>query len=380
MIQSIKNYPVNWIDGMKISKDHLIKQENFVLDLVRDSNSVFINQYNYGIIPAFDEQYNRSILEINITATEDAELIIKKCSAITIIGHRIELENQTINFRKLVNNLNNEVNSDIEYYVIASVNLFEKIPFGEIDPNEIPPRNPYTKPSYKIELIEVSTIRGSLSGGNYLILGNVIINSGTVGANLDYIPPCTSIMSHPKLVEYNNSLFSLYGNIRKNALNIIQKEANKKQNTALANNIKALCKIIVNHVSTNYFKLRNTITSLPPIYLVETYSQLGLYLHNEIKMILTSEVEEMLGYCFEWTEIAPHTLKNALAVVADLKYDHINSGESLTQIDKLFNILNLIFSKLNELDYLGQRKENIIVNEQEVIIKKDNYQGWSVID
>jgi hypothetical protein len=42
--------------------------------------------------------------------------------------------------------------------------------------------------------------------------------------------------------------------------------------------------------------------------------------------------------------------------------------------------LETIFSKLSELDYIGQRKENIIVNEQEVTTNTNPKRGWSVLD
>ncbi len=35
----------------------------------------------------------------------------------------------------------------------ASVNPFDHISFGEIDADEIPPRHPFTKPNYRIELV-----------------------------------------------------------------------------------------------------------------------------------------------------------------------------------------------------------------------------------
>lgn len=38
MIQPIKHFAVNWVDGMKISKDHLVQQEDFMIDSIRDSN------------------------------------------------------------------------------------------------------------------------------------------------------------------------------------------------------------------------------------------------------------------------------------------------------------------------------------------------------
>lgn len=46
----------------------------------------------------------------------------------------------------------------------------------------------------------------------------------------------------------------------------------------------------------------------------------------------------------------------------------------------MLSCLEKVFFKLNELDYIGQRKENIIVNELEVTPIPKTNRGWSVLD
>lgn len=381
MIQPIKHYAVNWVDGMKISKDHLVQQEDFMIDSIRDSNSLQINSYNFGLLPISEKFGDKTIYELQSTATNDAQLIIKKCTAVTLAGYRIELFDYKVNIRNLAKNMSQEQEDvDGEYYILASVNPFDHVSFGDIDAEEIPPRHPFTKPNYRIELVDVSILNSSYSGGNYLVLGKVAMKSGMAQIDAHFIPPCSSIESHPRLIEYYNSYSNSLSNLRQYAFKIIQKTAHKNQNVTLAENVKMLCKTIISNIGENYFQFKNIVTEQPPIFLINIFSKLALQLYNDTQMIVQSELEEMLNYSLEWSEITPHSLLNQLTVSAEINYDHHNTGEYFYNINQMLKSLESIFGKLSELDYIGQRKENIIVNEQEVKSNDDPKKGWSVIN
>ena len=53
MLYPIKNILVNWVDGMKISKEHLVQLENYFIDAIRDMKSANLTNYNYGILPPY---------------------------------------------------------------------------------------------------------------------------------------------------------------------------------------------------------------------------------------------------------------------------------------------------------------------------------------
>lgn len=381
MIEPIKHYAVNWIDGMKISREHLIQQENFILDSVRDANSVKINAFNYGLLP-FSESYgDKRIFEIQSTATNDAQLIIKKLSAITLAGHRIEVNDFKVNIRSLAKDLQkDDVDTTGDYYILASVNPFDKISFGQINSEEIPPRHPFTKSNTRIELVDLSLLSNGYSGGNYIILGKVAIKSGIAQIDEHFIPPCSVVESHPKLIEYYNQYSHSMSNLRLYAFKILQKVAHKNQNDELANNVKTICKTIVQHISENYFEFKNMVYSQPPIYMMNIFSKLALSLYNDTQMMIPAELEEMLNYSLEWSEVAPHTLLNQLSNVAEIDYIHHNTGEIFHNTQVMLKSLEQVLGKLSELDYIGQRKENVIVNEQQIRSTNDPKKGWSVLD
>jgi len=381
MIQPIKHFAINWVDGMKVSQRHLNDQDNFLIDTIRDANSLAITNYNYGLLPLSNEFTDKTIFDVHNTATNDVQLFIKNCSAVTLAGYRLELKDRRVSVKSLAKSLNIDENQmDGEYYILISVNPFDKVPFGEIDPEEIPPRHPNAQANYHIELLPISSLNNNHSGGNYLVIGKVDFKGNIAQVNTNFIPPCTSIQSHPALIDYYNGFAKSIGNLQQYAFKIIQKASHKNQNTSLALNVKALCTVLVDTFGDMYFQFRNIIPYQAPVFLIETFAKLALRMYNSTQVLVPGELEEMLNYSLEWSEIAPHTLLNQLSTVAETNYDHHNTGEPLLHIHQMLRSLETIFAKLSELDYIGQRKENIIVNEQEVSSNTNPKRGWSVLD
>ena len=51
MPSEIKHFPVNWVDGMKISKSHLLAFQHAIDDQIRDSISISHSSLNFGLLP-----------------------------------------------------------------------------------------------------------------------------------------------------------------------------------------------------------------------------------------------------------------------------------------------------------------------------------------
>lgn len=379
MIQPVKHLAVNWVDGMKILEKHFTEHDNFIIDSIRDSNSLWINSFNYGLLPQSSRnEENNALFDIYNTATDDVQLIIRNCSAITAAGFRVEVRGYKTNVKSLLKSKTSISKED--YYILISVNPYEKVPYGDIDPDEKPPRHPYCVPQYHIDLMQTLMFNESQTNGNCLIIGKVTFDGDIVRADEDFIPPCVNIYSLPKLMYYYDNFAKMMGNIQKYAINIIQKSAKSGQNSVLANNIKLMCNAVVNHIANVYFSYRNCIPEKSPIYMTEIFAQMALHLYNTTQSIAAAELEEMLNYTYEWSDIAPHNLLNQLSVVAEINYNHNSCGSYMANIELLLKYLDVTFKKLSELDYIGQRKENIIVNEQEISVKTEIQRGWNVLD
>ena len=382
MIQPIKNFAVNWVDGMKISQKHFTAQEDFFLDAIRDVTSFGINSYNYGLLPVKENAAGQAIFEIYNSATNDVQLVIKHCHAITPAGFRIAINDLSVNVSALNSFRQSQMNATVEeqYYILISVNPFDRIAAGEFDPEETPPRHISSQPKYHVDLVPVSTVNNERAGGNYIVAGKIIFINGMVNADTDFIPPCTSIHSHAALLNYYNEFAKKIASIQQFVIRILQKNSFKNQNSILAESIKSICHAILQQFTANYFFYRNQLHQHAPVDLINVFAQVSLAVYNAIEIISPKDKEEMLNYCYEWSDIAPHVLLNNLSAVVEINYNHYHAGDYMKYVSVVLQNLYNITEKLSGLEYIGQHKENIVVKEQAITQTVREKKGWSVLD
>lgn len=382
MIKTLKYYAVNWVDGMKITKDHLNQQENFMMDTVRDANSLSLTDFNFGLLPLERPVGDhRKIFEVRETPAEGVVLKIKECSAITPSGLRIDV----IDFKKNIRDLIQKTSSDQpmdegDYFILAFVDPFNKEAFGPVNPEEIPPRHPFTRSTYNVQLVSDRVFNYKYAGGDYVILGKVEVKQDVIGLKEGFIPPCTTVRSYEELERYYASYQGLWGGLAKDAVTIIKKAAHKDQNSELARNVKAMCRAILENVSDHYFEFKNMLPTMPPVFMIDVFSQLALKLFYETQKIPAAELEEMMNYCFEWSSIPQHQLMGLLKQNAEVNYEHHDTAPAMKGIEEMLSTLKQIFGQLSALDYIGQHKDNVIVNVQEIKSNNDPKAGWSVVD
>lgn len=71
-----------------------------------------------------------------------------------------------------------ERNENAVLLACISVNHFKRTPYGEPDPEENPPRYPYTHPEYSLNLIPEDELKNTIGfGANYLTIGKILVIS-----------------------------------------------------------------------------------------------------------------------------------------------------------------------------------------------------------
>lgn len=382
MIEPIKHLSVNWVDGMQISEAHYTAQENYISDSLRDVASCTINQLNYGLLPLNDVDAEYDIFEIYNTATNDVQLNIKKCAAITASGHRIAVKEMSVNINSLSGNINNNIQEAGEqsFFVIITVNPFERIPTGDFDPEETPPRHLFVRPNYQVQLVPAASVNNIHIAGNYLIAGKVHYQNGLINVDPAFIPPCTTVNSHQALLKYYYGFVKNVALLQQYATIIIRKSNHKNQHTVIGKCITQMCETILRQCSNNYFFLRNIVRYMPPVNLINVFASFAHSLYLSINTMQDKEKEETLNYCFEWSNVSPHILLNQLSAVVEINYNHYNNGEYMKAIQLMLTSLHAIWEKLSSLEYIGQHKENIIVKDEAItqVIKENK--GWSPFD
>jgi hypothetical protein len=79
----LKYYNVNWINGMKIRKDHFIQQENAFEDRMKDVAACFLNGFNYGLLPTWGSKDTSSKVIMKISNQKFLNISISQFRALT---------------------------------------------------------------------------------------------------------------------------------------------------------------------------------------------------------------------------------------------------------------------------------------------------------
>jgi hypothetical protein len=381
-----KKYPsVNWIDGMKITKQHLVDTENYFVNQLCEAFSARINNFNYGLLPAIGLGEYLNDFTVENKATKEVEIMLKTCDAITLSGLRITINNDSLReglkYTTSFSGSDGSTNEpDKVYYLVVSINPYDRHPVGELDPDEVPPRHPYTMPKVNLTLMHEKGISTDTVGGYFLIVGKVIRRADGFYKDAGFIPPCASIRSHPLLVGYYETFGSTMNDMQLNAFSIVQKIKNKQQKSELAHNIKNLCETLLQYVAQTYFRFRNIAHQQPPIHTIENFSALANVVYTCINTMSEKDKEEMLKYFYEWCDVLPSSFESQLVTCVGIRYDHLNIGKIMSNIEQLLGNMTLILSRLNTLEYIGQHKENLVVKEEVINQAVKEKTGWSILD
>ncbi|WP_419699031.1 hypothetical protein [Mucilaginibacter sp. NFX135] len=379
MLSPLKNKPVNWIDGMKISSDHFISTDNFIHDIVRDSNSLQLNNYNFGLLPPVANESVALDIQITERASNQIQIKINHCSAVTAEGHRIDISRTGpgLLFSHYFGQ-DNATESSETYYVLLTVNPFERVASGNPDPEEIPLRYPEVDKQYNITVIPASQINTPSS--HFLEVGKFIKNGNNLQTDISFIPPCTSVLSHPQLVKYYESFSNQLNNLQLLSFRILDKITSKESISTIGKNVKILCEKMLEYIARIYFSYRNMMHQQPPIYMVSCFSEMAHIFFSTVKSIPGAEREELLKYFYEWKDVTPGNFEELLARLIEIVYNHHDINSSMITVDEFLRVIVALWNKLSSLEYIGQRKENIVVAEQQVIQTVQSKRTWTLLD
>lgn len=381
MILPIKYRAVNWVDGMKISSDHFVQTDNFIQDIVRDSNSISLNNNNFGLLPPFNGENTSLDIQITERASNNLQVKIKQCNAVTAEGYRINIAPAALGQEYTFNHyFSQDTTSDAveTYFVILTVNPHGRVATGKPDAEETPLRYPEVDSAYSITVLPASQINSK--NNNYLEVGKFTKSASGISIVPDYIPPCVSILSHTDLVRYYEIFSNQLNELQLLCFRIIDKITSKDSISPIGKNVKMLCDKMLDYIARIYFSYRNVAFNQSPIMLVGYFSELAHIFFSSIKSIAGAEREELLKYFYEWKDVTPGNFEELLARLIEIVYNHHDIRSSLTVVDEFMRVLIALWNKLSTLEYIGQRKENIVVAEQQVVQAVQAKRTWTLLD
>ena len=371
MHEPLKYNHVNWVDGMKINKNHFISIENAGMDRIKDAIASGLNENNYGLLPSYDDKGNQLKIVMTVDNQKTLRVKIFECRAITPGGARIEItesgsDNQgfTVPFPENTFEIAGNGNESIVYVALA-VDLFSRVPFGNADPSEEPPRYPFASPAYRVHIIPEDQLTEKEMGPCFLLIGKIRIADQKPELIKEYIPPCTTVQSFNMLVRVHAEFDKFFGQLELDVLKILNKISEKEQSNVLARVVAHLSENMLYFLSTGILEFRWKIIDQPPLFMFEYVARLARLIKNTIDSNSGEAKEELLNYFTDWCNLKQGEFEKSLISTINFQYDHSNSYNTLIQMMNFTDVIATLFNKLSILEYIGKKKDtNIFVKEQ----------------
>ena len=366
MLPDITYYPVNWVDGMKISRRHFTESEHFTTDHLRDATALQLRTDYYGLLPTANELGSPAAFELllSVAAQNEVQARLTQCRAVTAGGVRIEITASSApliartSLAQLLATYNLTATEGLRFSVVLTVNPFERVPTGTPAPEEVPPRHPYTRPAHELIYVPTQQLSSTTSAAFALVVGELQYVAGELRPVAQFIPPSTALASHPALLQALHQIDFQLTELETDAFKIIHKvKLRTDHKSSLGDSVRDLAENTVFALAQQLTTLRLMAAAQPPIYLLDALLRIAKQVKTSLDILTEGEREALLRYFEQWSEILPATLLAALQAAVTFTYDHHQVHEHLRQQQQLWQLLGTIFRHLSHLEYIGKNKE-----------------------
>ncbi len=365
--------PVNWVDGMKINKTHLTAERNALQQQVMFAAGSHVTAVNYGLLPPVAAGQNSCKLYVSLDNQQYVQVRLINCRAITPGGIVVSIDETTgaetimvkvpdlsLPFSELRNKSN-------VFFVVLTVNIFNRVPAGFADPEEIPPRLPYAVPQYTLSLVPQEGLNGMKAGLHQIVLSKLVIIENRILVDDEYIPPCTATSSHPDLMDIYYGLENFMGKMELYCMQIAQKIQQKKQGNEMALIVQWLCNNILQHQNLHFTHFRWVAIHQPPSYMLSYVASLARLIKNSLDVYATTGKEDLMNYFVKWCELTQGALESVITDLGNHNYQHEDINAAVAKVIAFTKTASSLFLKLSKLDYIGEKREAGIFVKEEIV-------------
>jgi hypothetical protein len=371
MAHNIKHFPVNWIEGMKINKNHFIQFQDNIEDLLRDARNLDVDELNYGLLSTSLTKPFQYALTID--THNELSVDIKMLKAVTPAGGRIEITDYTGAFSDKIE-LKNFDGNETNYYLMLNVDPYNRIPMGEQNMDEIPPRFPNVISKYFLSTLVESDVNQNNIGPLQFPLAKFKTLSSSNEIITSYIPPCRTISSHPNLVALFETYDLFFKQLEFNSVQIIQKikfRNNNDDTNVIADMVHEACDKILRFAEQHITDNKWTNITLKPSKILENTVSLARSIKNCFDTFSGDGKELLFNYFSEWTDSKSGDFETLFSDTINIKYKAYDIEDAVRQVHFFIVKIDNLLSILNQLDYIGKKRdtgifvnENIIVNDK----------------
>ncbi len=393
MLPKLEHHPVNWVDGMKITRQHFSDFEHFVSDHLRDASAAGLASYRYGLLPSNLPDFN---LQVIIDQSQNLRLRLSNCRAVTGAGCRIELVEEPVelstNLAEIMARYNLVNTDELHFLIVLAIDLFARKPVGEPSPRESFPRPPFTQPGYQLSVVprhqydgQPGTPPGYKSAefeSFHLIVGQLTCKFGQLHNDESYIPASATLNAHVRLRTWADATYKLLAETQRDALLIVNKVCEKRGTEQarkagpLAELIRMLCERLAEGLDEPLNQFRFTAPEQAPVFWIQAITLATRRLKTAINCLndtaLSGSVrmgrDLTLKYFQDWTSITPDQLMvRDIEQVINHGYDHSNLYPHLLALTRCWEDIYKIVNQLSQLEYIGQQPQNKQIRYDSVV-------------
>ncbi|AXO79592.1 hypothetical protein DZC78_04025 [Olleya aquimaris] len=365
------HHKINWVDGMKINKNHFIGMENAMMSALHNSNANNVTPVNFGLLPSSSLAQNSIDLVMSMDGQSTIHVEVNTCRAITLGGFEINITEHTKTLLEqsgqILKHQYDLDTNDQEWFIVLYVNPFNKIPVGDADPQEDPPRHPFVLSDYKIDIIPKNESSDNEMGLYHITIGKVEMVGDTPTLVEDFIPPCRSIQSHPDLKFTYSEIGAFLNQMEHFSMHIVQKIYQKKQTNDLAHMVLHLAQKTGEYLNSIIPEFRLKDKYEAPVAMLTKLVSLSRVIKSALDVYVGTGKEELLNYLTDWCDLNQGAFENVLIEMIELDYVHTNINESLYKTSAFTRLMLSLYKKLNELDYIGKKSDSNIFVKEEVV-------------
>ncbi len=351
---------VNWVDGMKISRQHFIETDHYHTDQVRRAGAAALTSLNYGLLLPQD---GADALDVQVLgdAGHQIRVNVARCQAIAPDGSLLDVQETDglkldTSLAGILEQYRLPMTQSIDIYMVVSVGLFERQPAGTPSESEIPLRHPYTAPLYRVSLVPAEIINVEQWGGPAVIIGKLTYNNSELRVIHDFIPASRAVRSHKNLREWHSRWMGYLNDIEMYSFRILQKIKTKSQKSTLSDSVQLMVERLVGTMTMVGISFQRIIPFEPPVQMVTAMIQTAQAIRTSLECLTDREKEELLGYLGEWADDSPGSIEKQLIAVIQAPYNHNDLLPCLRIIDGFYSMWTALFLKLSQLEFIGKRK------------------------
>ncbi len=352
---------VNWMQGMSVSSTHFIATENYLMERLMLNTAALQNKFTFGLLPIGDTENKDTQLQLSVEGKGDGtRIVLSNYSGITKGGCLVYITPSA----PVVCECGSDIDlAEYGWDVVLSVAPFERHQCGEPDMMENPPRYPFVEPEYKLSIIERDKERVNEYGPYDVVVGLLWKKDGELKLDSEYIAPALSITSCSQLRRYFE-MFAQSIQIMKNAFSVIFSKAysSNANKTVVLEDTLTFCKEIQRSMANMEFGWRSFGLELSPYQVAEMFGGIANSALLSFSFMSKTNKDEMLKYFYEWNGIAPSAFEEVLSDVATKAYHQNRIDTTMKSIRKMMKMLEELMVGLSKLDYVGQRKESMVIS------------------